>query len=82
VPTTLSTLQSFITARHTIHAHHDVLGEHPCSHYALLDLKALADKLGPDFDVVENHDWFVAQLVCTECKRRGNMSIIIKPPGR
>lgn len=79
---TLSTLASYIEARHTITAHHDEIGENPCSHYSELDLPALAARLGPDFDVVANRDWFVRQLVCSACGRRGNMSIRISPPRR
>jgi hypothetical protein len=79
---TLSTLKSYIEAGHTITAHHDAGAANPCSHYSELDLPALVKKLGPDFDVVANHDRFVSQLVCSACGRKGSMSIIISPPRR
>lgn len=79
---TLATIGSYIEARHTITAHHNPGGVHPCHHSAELDLVALADRLGPDFDLVANHDWFVSQLRCTACGRKGGMSLIISPPRR
>ena len=80
--TTLSTIQSYIDAKHVITAHHAAGGDNPCSHYSELDLVALAERLGPDFDIVERHDWFVSRLVCAKCGRKGSMSIIISPPRR
>jgi hypothetical protein len=79
---TLSTLQSYIDAGHTISAHHHPGGLQPCNHSADLDLVALAERYGPDFDLVANHDWFVARLRCTACGRKGGMSLIISPPRR
>lgn len=80
--TTLSTIQSYIDAGYTVTAHHEAIGHNPCSHYSDLDLVALAERLGPDFDIVDNHDWFVSKLVCARCGRRGSMSITISPPRR
>lgn len=79
--TNLSTLQSYIDANHTITAYHDGTPSNPCGHSSILDLKALAQHLGPDFDLVANHDRFVSQLTCAKCGVKGrDMSIIISPP--
>ena len=49
--------------------YHEVLGDRPCSHGAEVDLLALRDRLGPDFDFVESRGRFLAMLRCSRCGR-------------
>ncbi len=80
---TLSTLRSYIEDGFRIHAYHEVTG---CNHGEELDLVALANRLGPDFDLVENHSAFLASLKCSRCAQnpklnpKGNISIRLSPP--
>ncbi len=79
---TLATIQSYIDAKHTITAYHEVLGDNPCTHGAELDLAQLAKVFGPDFNIPDRHAEFVGRLRCSACGRKGSMSIRIAPPSR
>lgn len=75
------TIQGYIDVGDTITAFHEVI--YPfCSHGAQLDLLALRDRVGGDFNIVENRAWLVSQLRCTKCGRKGNMTILITPRQR
>lgn len=79
---TLATIQSYIEARHTITAFHDVVGANPCSHSADLDWSQLVKTFGADFNIPERHAELVARLRCSACGRKGGMSIRIMPSGK
>lgn len=65
----MSTIRSYIDGGYRIHAHHDVVGHQACSHSAELDLLDLERRLGPDFDLYEQRDRFLAMLSCAVCAR-------------
>lgn len=50
---------------------------HGCRHSQRLDLEALIDRLGPDFDHVRNRASLVNVLKCTNCGTKGEASIIL-----
>jgi hypothetical protein len=47
----MSTIRELIEAGERVSAHH-ARRVPTCSHYAWLDLQALAERLGPDFDIM------------------------------
>ena len=75
----MATLQSYLDAGWQLHAAHELINPF-CSHTAELDVAALAQRLGGDFNLVENRGWFVARLRCTRCGRKGDMQIRCSPP--
>ena len=79
---TLATIQSLIDAGDAVTAFHMRLSPQ-CVHSGPLDLHVLAEKLGPDFNIPENHAALMRKLRCTKCGTKGiGMSIIIVPPAR
>lgn len=75
-PRIVATIQSRIDVGHRLYANHERLWPRPCSHSGEVDLKKLADRLGPDFDMVEHRSEFLKMLKCTACNRKGEVSIV------
>lgn len=75
----VSTIGAYIERGYRLYAAHELINPF-CSHSAELDLQALGDRFGRDFDLVENRAKIIGRLRCTKCGRQGNMEIRISPP--
>lgn len=51
-----------------------------CRHTSLLDLQALADRYGRDFDLIDNREKVLASLRCEKCGIKGGGQITVTPP--
>lgn len=80
--TVIATIQSYIEAGCRLYASHEVVRPPSCVHTSELDLIAIRDRLGGDFNIPENRAYLLSLLRCEACGRKGNMSIMVVPAER
>lgn len=74
----IETIQELMYHEHTLTAVcYDQRNGIPCSHYQLLDLPALRERLGPDH--LAMHDALVPKLRCSKCGSK-LVGLIRSPP--
>lgn len=76
-PLRLGTIGSYIDNEYTITVH---CNEYRCHHSSRLDLAALAEKLGRDYDLIGADNPIRRALRCEKCGVAGNVGLIISPP--
>jgi hypothetical protein len=76
-PKRISTLGSYIDDGYTISVS---CNEYGCNHSRVLDLEALAGKLGRGFDMIAEHDRLRTMLRCEKCGVVGNVQFTVSPP--
>jgi len=66
----LNTLRDYLERGHTISAHCTRTSP-VCTHWRVLDLNMLAQRLGWEFEPVRDRELLLRRLVCEKCGHRG-----------
>ena len=75
----MSTLRELLDADYSVHVFHESLQPY-CSHYFKIDLAALIERFGEDFDLFTNRAWFLSRCKCSRCGAVGkNMNMHCTP---